>query len=523
MREFNVNAICVPEQHYMVDITNKLNEIKKLIDKQKYFTINRGRQYGKTTTLLALEKFLADEYTVIAISFEGIGNEEFASAANFCQAFIKLIAKALRFAGVTKEYRESWLNSQILTFSDLSDHITDMCEDKKLVLLIDEVDKTSNNVVFLNFLGKLRDKYISRSAGKDFTFHSVILAGVYDIKNIKLRLVQEGLHTPLQSETVINNSPWNIAADFEVDMSFSAPEIETMLVDYENEHKMGMNIVEIATEIYNYTSGYPVLVSRICKYIDEDFNKQWTLETVRKAVKLISMETSPLFDSLIKNLTSNNELFILTKRLLMEDFRWRFNPHDELIGLGVRYGYLTNEKNRVKIANKIFEICLTNYFISYDERQQALTKPVITADEDGIITASGFNMQTCLERFAKYYYQYYNERDINFIEREASKLFLMFLSSVLNGEGFVYIETGLADGRSMDIVATYQGQQFIIETKIWYGEKRHDAAYDQLQGYMDKMSLTEGYLLTFDFSKTKKNHQKWVELEDGRKIFDVMV
>ena len=72
--------------------------------------------------------------------------------------------------------------------------------------------------MFLRFVGILRDKYLLRKSGKTFTFQSVILCGVYDIKNLKL---QDG-------EKQIN-SPWNIAADFEIDMSFSALEIATML------------------------------------------------------------------------------------------------------------------------------------------------------------------------------------------------------------------------------------------------------------------------------------------------------
>ena len=523
MREFNVTGTCIPGRHYMVDTTEKLEAIKKMIDKQNYFTINRGRQYGKTTTILSLEKFLADEYTVVSISFEGIDAEEFESAASFCQVFLKLISKALRFTTVSQEYRESWLNPSVVSFSDLSIHITEMCENHKIVLIIDEVDKSSNNRIFLGFIGKLRQKYLDRNAGKDFTFHSVILAGVYDIKNIKLRMVQEGLHTMGVGETTINNSPWNIATDFEVDMSFSAVEIATMLVEYEKDHQTKMDIAEIANEIYNYTSGYPVLVSRICKHIDEKFDKDWTVEGVRQAVRLILKETSPLFDSLIKNLTGNEELFILTKQLLMEDLRWRFNVDDELIGMGMRYGYLANVNNRVTIANKIFEIRLTNYFISFDERQKALKENTTFYKEDGIITEAGFNMDVCLERFAKYYHQYYNEKDEKFIEREASMLFLMFLSSVLNGEGFVYIEAGLADGRLMDIIATYKGKQYIIEAKIWRGNQKHQSAYEQLEGYMDKMSLNEGYLLTFDFRNDKKPHQKWVDRENGRKILDVLV
>ena len=62
MKRFNVTGICVPEEDYMVDISGKIAEIKKLIDNGSYFTINRGRQYGKTTTLYGLRKRLRDEY-----------------------------------------------------------------------------------------------------------------------------------------------------------------------------------------------------------------------------------------------------------------------------------------------------------------------------------------------------------------------------------------------------------------------------------------------------------------------------
>lgn len=56
---------------------------------------------------------------------------------------------------------------------------------RKVGLLIDEVDQASDNQVFLHFLGMLREKYLARKAKEDFTFFSVILAGVYDVKKGK--------------------------------------------------------------------------------------------------------------------------------------------------------------------------------------------------------------------------------------------------------------------------------------------------------------------------------------------------
>ena len=41
MKEFNTTAVCIPEKHYMVDLTERVKEIRKMVDAGKYFTINR--------------------------------------------------------------------------------------------------------------------------------------------------------------------------------------------------------------------------------------------------------------------------------------------------------------------------------------------------------------------------------------------------------------------------------------------------------------------------------------------------
>lgn len=54
---FNVNGACKPNIHYMVGLTSRLKEIKLMIDAGQYFSINKARQYGKTTTLRLLVHF----------------------------------------------------------------------------------------------------------------------------------------------------------------------------------------------------------------------------------------------------------------------------------------------------------------------------------------------------------------------------------------------------------------------------------------------------------------------------------
>lgn len=168
----------------------------------------------------------------------------------FCLGFDGLFAKSLRFSSASEADIRYWNDYSVQTedFIKLSEKITDFCAKRKVVLLIDETDQASNNQVFLHFLGMLREKYLARKAAEDFTFHSVILAGVYDVKNIKLRMIEKGYVSAMEGE-VKYNSPWNIAAQFDVDLSFSVKEISSMLAEYETDHPTGMNISAIASGI----------------------------------------------------------------------------------------------------------------------------------------------------------------------------------------------------------------------------------------------------------------------------------
>lgn len=99
---------------------------------------------------------------------------------------------------------------------EIFDCFSEWCEGSSypIVLMIDEVDTATNNQVFLDFLAQLRAAYLDGDVTP--SFQSVILAGVYDIRNIQRKLRADEEHR--------TNSPWNIAARFRVDMSFYLPE-----------------------------------------------------------------------------------------------------------------------------------------------------------------------------------------------------------------------------------------------------------------------------------------------------------
>lgn len=445
------------------------------------------------------------------------------SASDFCQRFLWRIEEM-----VAEQYPNEkglWENKDITDFDLLSKHLSTLCRDRKIVLVIDEVDRASNFRIFLMFLSMLRDKFSERDDGIGATFHSVILVGVVDVKNIKFKMSSAGFYAVREGEGM-SVSPWNIAANFKVDMSFDPSEIATMLRQYEEEHKTGMDIMSIAEEIYWYTSGYPFMVSRICQIIEEEIERNWTKKGVQEAVKVMLVEKNTLFDDMSKNLENHDELREFVRAVLIDGVVKPFSMLDVCVDFGVMYGYFKNVDNRVAISNRVFEICMSNYFILRDGRTHKQITGVLKED---VVRDGRFDMELCLVKFARHYHELFADRDTAFLERHGRLLFLSYLQPLLNGTGFYHIESETRNTRRMDVVVDYGSEQFIIELKRWYGDVAHDKAYKQLLGYMEAKGMSEGYLLTFDFSKNSKTYEPgWVEVKGisdfaSRRIFDIII
>ena len=96
-KRFNITGSCNPEKHYMVDSEQRFRAVEKMIDYGEYFTINRARQYGKTTMLNMIWRRLPNKYLSIDTSFEGVGDSSFENEKSFAQLFVSLMKEALQF------------------------------------------------------------------------------------------------------------------------------------------------------------------------------------------------------------------------------------------------------------------------------------------------------------------------------------------------------------------------------------------------------------------------------------------
>lgn len=528
-RKFNIDGVCYPDEHYMVDLTERIREIKTLIDDKKYFVINRARQYGKTTTIRMLTRYLSTEYVVFSISFEGIGNVVYEDEYTFCKRVCGLLYDTMYYGEVQdipdiiKETccKLGSADGPKTDFRDLSNFISKMCIEigKPIILIIDEVDQACNQEIFLGFLGMLRDKYLNRKNRP--TFQSVILVGVYDIKNLKLKIRKGNEHQ--------YNSPWNIAAKFSVDMSFSKEDIVGMLEEYEKDHKTEMNVDQMAQLIFDFTSGYPFLVSYLCK-ITAEMNagssavlkyNDWTRDGIINAVKILLKEPNTLFDDMIKHLAEFPELTTMLKNILFNGWTYPYNIYNQAVSVGTMFGFITERDGSVSVSNRIFETHMYNYFLSEElscSQDVRLTPP----DRNQFIINGYLDMDLVMQKFMMHYKDIYHDSDDKFLEENARRLFLLYLKPIINGVGNYYIEARTRNNQRTDVIVDYRGRQYIIEMKIYHGNEYNKKGERQLAVYLDSYHQERGYLLCFNFNKNRISGIKEIEC-DGKKIMEIVV
>ncbi len=522
-KRFNTTGTCFPDQHYMMDNSGKLDQVMALIERGEYFTISRPRQYGKTTILFTLSEKLkiSSNYFPIFLNFQGIDSKWNETDTAFAKMFISELHKFFEYSypDVASFIEEQ--TKEITDMGALSRFITHLANrfDKKLILLIDEVDASSNYDAFLNFLGMLRTKYLGRVMPNHHTFFSIVLAGVHDVKNLKFKL-----RNPHQAQY---NSPWNIATEFKVEMSFNPTEIAPMLHEYSRAEGISMDIPTIAQRLHYHTAGYPFLVSRLCQIIAEDILPErenptnWTLEDVEMAVQLLLKEENTNFESVFKNLENNNDLYDLAYEVLIEGTVIPFNPNEPVTKLGRIYG-IFKDNGRLRIHNRIYEQLIYDYMATKELRLFLQNNKRRFDDTAFANTDNTLDMQRVLLSFQQFMKEQRSQKDMLFLERHWRLIFLAFLKPIINGKGHDFKEVETSEEKRLDIVVTYFQHKYIIELKIWRGEKSHQNGLNQLAQYLDIHSLDKSYLLIFDTRQHSAHEQKSLQHQE-KEIFAVWV
>lgn len=316
-KKFNITGACNPRLHYMVDLESRLKQIDERIDGSTYFSVVKPRQSGKTTLMFSLGEYLQEKYFVVMLDFQMIGTSEFNNEASFSKAFLRNFLRSLKCnynysSYITKEFLTQVTKKidDVSSFSLLFETLSNICKKAKkpIVLMIDEADTAMHLPIFFDFLAQLRACYLYRETTP--TFYSVFLFGTKDFNLMQMDLERQDGHKLY--------GPWNIFTDFDIDLNFTSDDIAGMLKEYEEEHETCMNISKMADALFELTSGYPFLVSKLCNIIDEKvmISPSWNSDGLKEAEKIFGEEIEAAIQRMPEQLEENPALKDILKTIL---------------------------------------------------------------------------------------------------------------------------------------------------------------------------------------------------------------
>ena len=180
------------------------------------------------------------------------------------------------------------------------------------------------------------------------------------------------------------------------------------------------------------------------------------------------------------------------------------------------YGILDKSEGIVKVHNKIYEQLIYEYMTSNVKTNELINKDMnLYNNRDSFVTSDCYlDFPRVMRKFQQFIKEQYSDRDKDFLERNARLVFLAFLKPIINGNGFDFKEVQISQEKRLDVVITFLDRKYIIELKIWRGEKYHQKGLRQLVDYLESQSVNKGYLLIFDFNKGKEFKEEKIKMNN---------
>ena len=493
-RYFEKSGVVDPKASYYVPLENVMNmdnqDIKTMVDYGRYFSIFAPRQSGKTTFFESfcseLEKDPA--YISILLSFQdykGLAGSQFYRLIQegINEQLLQRLADircdrldAVRTLLATQDITDN------ISFRKLFQALNRTIKSKKIVIFIDEFDGIPLHELE-NFLTTLRELYQKYKKRTDKALYSVGLVGIRNIT----KLIVGGV------------SPFNIADQVSFP-PFSLKNVHDLYGQYTEE--TNQLFTDGAVEkVYEETGGQPWLVNRLGTILTVNIRPE-TIEAitgadVEKGVEMLLYEENSHFDNITEKAKQLKETFI---EIVFDGVE--YVPGDEEQSLLLTHGLIKADGKNLFVSNPIYKSRFTKIFF-----REAGTGADIA--HGGYFNTDGFlNMAAILSDFEEYIIQigvnafYTNKKPY---EKTGQFLLTAWLYQfVEGGKGELHYEIPTGLGR-MDILLTYRGRKYIIETKINRSniDTTIDRAVEQICGkYLLTEKALEGYVVVFDV-KTK--------------------
>ena len=504
MRHFGTYGPVNKKDNYVVARTQRLNDFISRIKFGRYIVLFAPRQTGKTT-------FFQDAIDTL----ETEGRDYFPIHLNFEEyqdltpdAFYANLREDLRTAiQRTLQARRSLPSeglASLLEQPNITDHITTRRFFEELpiqlvpepteppprvILIIDEFDGVPQAAA-TGFLRSLRRIYLSGRQTR--CPYSVAIVGVKSI-------------TQLNYDRSI--SPFNIQDEFTLP-NFTLAQLEELLSQYteEVEQPFAPDVVE---RLHQQTAGQPFLVNRFAQILTQELDIPKT-ETIQmhhfsEAHDQLIKERNTNIEHLITNIRRDPRFEITLMRIAFYGSNIPFTLHNEIISELATYGILTDgDDGMCQIQNPIYLHCIIQAF-----------KPIINGLEDEYlpedgpidfteyITESGeLEMHALIENFKNFIARAgFRVLQVPDTPQEFVGQYLLFayLDAFVKIVGAtMYLEVPTGKGRA-DLIIGHRDRKYVVETKVWRGERVYEAGKQQLAAYLTSEGEMDGYYVVFDY------------------------
>jgi hypothetical protein len=518
MRTFGTQGPVNPEVNYVVSRDEELADFIDRVKKGKYIVLFAPRQTGKTTFFrAAMNALTAKEYFPIQLNFEAYVD---LTPAAFYSYLYEDIRRAIASVFQTRGSVPSEALEQFLTNVEITDHasmrnffqqlprsLTPPDDEQKVVLIIDEFDAIPPEAV-RGFLHSLRYIYLDTSGVR--CPYSV---GIVGVKNI----------TQLNYDRSI--SPFNIQDEFHLP-NFTLAQVQELLDQYTNE--VGQTFVpEVITAIHKQTAGQPFLVNRCAQILTEELDipksEPITMADFSKAHRQLLRERNINIEHLLTNIRRDRRFESILMRIASYERGLFFSLDNDIINELAIYGVIAEGTDGMcEIVNPIYQHRILQAF-----------KPLINGLEDeyfseesgddfiDYLTPDGvIEMESLLDNFqafiARAGFRILQVPDTpqEYVGQYLLYTYLDHFVSIAGANMFLEVQTGR--GR-IDLLIVHNQRKYVVETKIWEGDRYYQAGKKQLAAYLKLEETQEGYYVVFDHRNNPMPHVE-TETIDGLTI-----
>lgn len=513
MRRFGTQGPVHPQRNYVVSRAAELADFIRRVKEGRYIVIFAPRQTGKTTLFQrALDIFVDEEsaYFPIALNFEVYEDctpSVFYSGlyVDICEEIENVFARRGEvFSEALTEFLENTEIADHLSMGRFFRRFSSFLGARRLILIIDEFDGIPKEAV-RGFLHSLRRIYVSNPVSR--CPHSISIVGVKSI-------------TQLNYDRSI--SPFNIQDEFNLP-NFTREQVQELFGQYTAE--VGQALVpEVIEAIHKQTAGQPVLVNRFAQILTEELDIPKT-ETINRnhfaqAHAQLLEENNVNITHLLTNIRRDRRFERVLMKIVSYDIGIRFTLQNEIIDQLATYGVITKGTDGLcEVLNPIYHYRILQAF---KPLVNGLESEYLPADHgtgfpDYLTPTGEIDMALLLENFSNFIARagfrvlQVPETPQEFIGQHLLLAYLdQFVQSI---GGMMYLEVPTGRGR-MDLVIFHNTRTYIVETKIWEGNRRYQEGKRQLVTYLQLEGATEGYYVVFDHRQDPEPRVETEKIDD---------